>query len=91
MRVFRLRSGERLMPCIPINFAPGITGVACTRGRRPAACHYCSTPHSHLCDWKIPGGTCDRKLCSRHTSKPKPGKDLCQEHARQWETMKTGR
>jgi hypothetical protein len=38
------------------------------------------------CDWKIGGGkTCDAQLCETHAYEPAPEKDLCPEHAAEWQ------
>jgi hypothetical protein len=66
-------------------------GIVCSRGRRqdPPLCQapLCITPSTRLCDWPLrEGGTCDERMCDRHTYRPMTGKDydLCPRHASEW-------
>lgn len=41
-----------------------------------------------LCDARLKGGgTCDKPICPKCTTKPAEGKDLCPNHARQYERL----
>jgi hypothetical protein len=77
------------MTCKPFDLGNGITGIACSRGRKRAApCGepHCTRDHAYLCDYPVTRngqrGTCDRKLCSAHAVVV--GNDLhyCGPHAR---------
>ena len=55
------------MTCREIRLPNGVTGIVCSRGRKPL-CAVCSKrPHTKLCDFPLTGSkagkTCDRKLC----------------------------
>lgn len=79
------------MPCTPIDFGNGVTGIVCTRGSR-ARCGECGNHAPYLCDWKLKGKkagkTCDRKLCGSCATSPAKDKHLCPAHSRMWEAMK---
>jgi hypothetical protein len=78
------------MPCHPIHFPGGGTGIVCTapmRRRRCGVdgCHswWCEV----LCDWPVPGKgkggkpkTCDRPVCEKHRVKLGPDLDHCWTH-----------
>lgn len=77
------------MTCERITFAGGGTAIVCgTRRRKRCAC---GRPATLLCDWKVPGGTCDADLCSRCTTSPAPDKDLCRTHRATLAEWKSGR
>lgn len=81
------------MTCTPINI-PGVgRGFVCTRGPRPKRkpCSGCGRPADLLCDWKVPGGTCDKPVCDLCTTSPAPDKDLCPTHAAAYEEWKAKR
>lgn len=75
------------MPCTPTPTPYGVA-IVCTRGRRKVQRCECGRHATKLCDWKIPGGTCDIPLCERCTTVPAPDKDLCPGHAEEWEKRK---
>jgi len=68
------------MPCTPFTTPEGGRGIICSRTQR---CK-CGRRSTKLCDWKVPGGTCDAPLCERCTTVPAPEKDLCPKHAAEW-------
>ena len=79
------------MPCTPFDLGGGVTGIACTRGRRPDPCSVpgCGRPSSRLCDYPLvplevgkDPKTCDAKLCPRCAVKVGPNSDYCPAHAR---------
>ena len=82
------------MPCTRVTLPGGVTGFVCSRtkpkDRHVPPCR-CGVPHTKLCDWKTPDGpspTCDAPLCESCTTVPAEGKDLCPEHAKEWEARK---
>lgn len=63
-----------------------ISAIVCGPMPRPKKCRAHGVTAAYLCDWKLPGGgTCDAPLCGLCTTQPADGKDLCPEHAREWE------
>lgn len=74
------------MPCTPFELPGGIRGIACsrTKGVRPIICSACGQKGDRLCDWKVPGGTCDVPMCKGCSIKPAKGKDLCLKHGHRW-------
>lgn len=57
-----------------IEAAGAVAIFVCGRGERPTRCHYCSRPHTMLCDFvtgtRVEGictinETCDRRLCGQ--------------------------
>lgn len=76
------------MPCHWIKLENGTVAHVRTSGHRRQKCWVCGRPSDFLCDGVIhrtQGGavlkTCDRPLCSAHTSKGKdPDTDYCEEH-----------
>lgn len=80
------------MTCHHVQLPNGARAIVCTtsRGRR---CR-CGARADLLCDWKVPGrksGTCDRPICASCAVSPAPGKDLCPDHAREFELWKAAR
>lgn len=72
------------MTCRPVT-AGGLPAIVC--GRIPVKRCACSVEAGFLCDWKKGGGmTCDKPLCAEHATEVSPGKHLCPEHAKVWET-----
>lgn len=76
------------MTCHHLELPDGSRAIVCMpRGKRCG----CGRPANLACDWKVPtrrSGTCDKPICTRCTTSPAPGKDICQAHApdlRQWE------
>jgi len=70
----------------------GGTAIVCSRG--PVQRCKCGALATRLCDWKVPGkksGTCDAPLCANCAISPAPDKDLCADHAREWEAWKANR
>ncbi len=49
------------------------------------ACSSCGEIADFQCDWKVPGGTCDRWICGDCRLQVGEGKDLCEEHAGVWQ------
>jgi hypothetical protein len=78
------------MACEHVTMPGGSRAIVCgTRKRKRCACGRTATL---LCDWKVPGGTCDADLCSECTMSPAPDKDLCSKHAQAltaWQTRQT--
>lgn len=73
------------MPCEVVTLPDGVRAIVCGPRRRAKKCACGSgLPADLLCDWKIPGGTCDAALCRRCTHVPAPDKDLCPTHAAEW-------
>jgi hypothetical protein len=63
----------------------------CSQGRRRSKCR-CGLTSSRLCDWKLGDGvTCDAPLCPACTHEPAPNKDLCPEHAAEWQRRQAGK
>jgi len=74
------------MPCQHVKI-DGVSAIVCGPRTRRRKCA-CGRPSSRLCDWKIRGkksGTCDKPLCDRCARQPAPEKDLCPEHAAEWD------
>lgn len=80
--------------------------MACERVRMPDGCHAivcggsrrqrceCGRDADRLCDWRghsRASGTCDKPVCTRCSTKPARGKDLCPEHARAFEQWRKER
>lgn len=80
------------MKCQHVTVPGGYSAIVCgTRTRHRCKCGRAA---DLLCDWKVKGkrsGTCDRPICSRCTTKPAPDKDLCLEHAAEYERWKASR
>jgi len=57
------------MPCRPFTHA-GLTGIICTRARKPRQCCECHRPGTYLCDAVVvrrgKQTTCDRPICADH-------------------------
>jgi hypothetical protein len=68
------------MVCDRVTMPGGGTAIVCSSRRRKRCA--CGRPATLLCDWKVPGGTCDTDLCARCTTSPAPDKDLCSTHAK---------
>jgi hypothetical protein len=78
--------------CEVVRTPNGGTAIVCY-SRRTRRCA-CDAKAPLLCDWKTPArksGTCDRPICGRCATSPAAGKDLCPEHARQWEAWQAAR
>ena len=58
----------------------GDTVIVCGRVRRPPRCFCCIKTAGFQCDWKVPGGTCDRHVCAAHAFQVGDNKHLCPEH-----------
>lgn len=81
------------MTCEHVSLPGGGTAIVCGPRRRRSKCA-CGRPADQLCDWKVPGkksGTCDAPVCSRCTTSPAPGKDLCKIHAAELQVWKAKR
>jgi len=68
--------------CEHVTMPGGGTAIVCG-GHSRRQCP-CGRRADLLCDWKVPtkrSGTCDAPLCSRCTTSPAEGKDLCAKHA----------
>lgn len=69
------------MTCRPINLGGGVTGIVCSRGKRPILCK-CGARGNKLCDFPIGDGkTCDKGMCDRHAVPMGKNMDYCQIHA----------
>lgn len=79
------------MPCRTHILPGGQRAIVCMARSRPKKCVGCGRPADLLCDWKVEGGTCDAPICATCSTVPAPGKDLCPDHARTWETWKAER
>lgn len=80
------------MICQVVSLPNGGSAIVCSGGRRPRC--KCGGPAPLLCDWKVSGkksGTCDAPLCASCTTSPAPNKDLCPEHAREFDAWKAVR
>jgi hypothetical protein len=79
------------MTCTPIDI-PGVgRGFICGPRAKRKRCSGCGRPADLLCDWKVPGGTCDKPICASCTTSPAKDKDLCPEHAAAFERWKAKR
>lgn len=80
------------MTCEHITLPGGGRAIVCS-GHKAERCA-CGRRATLLCDWKVPKrrtGTCDQPICAACTTSPAPGKDLCPDHAREFEAWKAGR
>lgn len=80
------------MTCHLVQMPAGGSAIVCTTSRR-RRCR-CGRPAGLLCDWKVSSrkrGTCDAPICDRCAVSPAPDKDLCQDHAREFERWKASR
>lgn len=71
------------MKCTAIRLPDGTGAIVCG-GRAPAArCQWpgCRSPHVRLCDYAVDKGTCDLRLCKRHSVHVGADRDLCPDHA----------
>lgn len=76
------------MTCRVIETEGGVRAIVCTTGRGQR-CTRCGSKATLLCDWKVPSrrsGTCDKPICAACTHAPAPGKDLCPDHAAEWQS-----
>lgn len=78
------------MACEHVTLPGGQRAIVCG-ARRGKRCKVCGRTATLACDWKIEGGTCDAPLCSRCTTSPTSGKDLCPAHAEAFEQWKATR
>lgn len=80
------------MACQHVNMPGGGAAIVCgARKRQRCACGRNATL---LCDWIVPGGTCDEPLCRWCTTSPAPEKDLCPAHLRAyraWQAQRAAR
>lgn len=68
------------MPCEPINFGNGVTGIVCTAKARKVPCCVCGERSTRLCDYATgKGTTCSAPLCERHRTIDGE-RDLCPSH-----------
>jgi hypothetical protein len=73
------------MPCERFNIG-GVTGFACTRGRRKVKRYKCKDcdfkkDAPYLCDWPMPSGKdCDRPCCADHCKEVGPDRHYCVKH-----------
>lgn len=77
------------MTCEYVTLAGGATAIVCS-GHRARRCK-CGRSAPLLCDWKVPGGTCDKPICTACATSPAPDKDLCPEHAAAWRDWQAAR
>lgn len=80
------------MTCETVDLGNGQRAIVCGRSRRKRC--KCGRPADLLCDWRgVPAGkrTCDAPICSRCSTSPAPGKDLCPAHAIAWREWKARR
>ena len=80
------------MICQKVDFGNGVRGFVCSSGKRKRC--KCGRAANLLCDWKVPerkSGTCDEPICERCSTSPAPGKDLCSNHAKEFERWKEQR
>lgn len=70
------------MPCTRVDLGDGTFAIACTRGRKPRRCAYCSAPGTQLCDHVVGAGsqTCDTPVCREHAHHVEPDRDYCRAH-----------
>lgn len=76
------------MPCHTVALPDGNRAIVCGRGRPRSRCVSCGAPADRECDWKVPSrrsGTCDAPICARCTHEPAQDKDLCPNHAAEWQ------
>jgi hypothetical protein len=78
------------MICEIVELENGTRAIVCHRPRRCS----CGKPGRYLCDWITkrdeagkPIETCSKPVCLRCTTIPAPDKDLCKQHAAQWQAM----
>jgi|HubBroStandDraft_6_1064221.scaffolds.fasta_scaffold3380755_1 hypothetical protein len=67
--------------------------IFCGARAKPRYCA-CGREAFALCDWKVSerkSGTCDKPLCSIHGKRVAPGKYLCPEHQRHYDSWKRRR
>ncbi len=81
-----------LVPCESVSLPGGGSAIVCTGGRVKRC--KCGRRSTRLCDWKVASkrsGTCDAPLCANCSTMPADDKDLCAEHAREFQTWKSER
>lgn len=69
------------MTCERVSIPGGGAAIVCSSHRRERCA--CGRVATRLCDWQVltkKSGTCDKALCSRCTTSPARGKDLCATH-----------
>lgn len=77
------------MRCTLIEFDDEMVAVVCSSGHRRQKCWQCKGVGNRLCDFVLnrsndgkPIRTCDRPICSRHSTKGEtPDVDFCSEHS----------
>lgn len=68
------------MPCRVIKIGDSY-GVICGPKQRVLSCQFCRSPHTRLCDFKMPNGkTCDARICGHCTTQIDDDLDLCPKH-----------
>jgi len=83
------------MACEFVQLENGARAIVCgSRSSRRDRCVACGRRATLECDWKVPSrrsGTCDAPLCASCTTSPAPGKDLCPDHAAEWQNRVAAR
>jgi hypothetical protein len=77
--------------CREIRLANGVVVICGEAKSRYCACGRAAVA---LCDWKIAvrkSGTCDKPICADHAKCVAPGKHLCPEHQRHYDSWKRRR
>lgn len=74
------------MACERVTLPGGFTAIVCGTRKKPRC--KCGRSGAMLCDWKVEGGTCDQPICARCATSPAPDKDLCPQHAGEYEAWK---
>lgn len=80
------------MTCDLVTLPDGTRAIVCS-SRKADRCA-CGRRATLLCDWKVPkrgSGTCDKPICTACATSPAPDKDLCPDHAREFEAWKAAR
>lgn len=87
------------MACEHVTLPNGARAIVCGP-RRPYDRCRCGRIATLLCDWKLPedqrgsarkSTTCDKPLCDRCTTSPRPDRDLCPTHVQAFEEWKAAR
>lgn len=80
------------MACEFVQMPNGARAIVCSSTRRPRC--ECGQPAPLACDWKVAdrrSGTCDAPICRECATSPAPEKDLCPEHAAEFQLWKARR